>query len=86
MLIPDLETIISLFLNAQNDSTILLKVTFQEHLTSLLFNILEKFDKFFVTDAGPLLNLDQLVRMGTTLGPWMKFLVPEAGQEVDSEV
>ena len=46
MLIPDLETIISLFLNAQNDLIILLKgkVTFDEPLTSLLFNILEKFD------------------------------------------
>ena len=86
MLIPDLETIISLFLNAQNDPTILLKVTFQEHLTSLLFNILEKFDKFFVTDAGPLLDLDQLLLGEDGEDPLKKLLVLVAGQEVDSEV
>ena len=86
MLISDLETILSLFLNAQNDLIILLKVTFEEPLTIFLFNILRKFDKFFVTDAGPLLNLDQLLLGQDGDDPWMKLLVLEAGQEVDSEV
>ena len=65
---------------------LLLKVTFEEPLTSLLFNILEKFDKFFVTDAGPLLDLDQLLLGEDGEDPLKKLLVLVAGQEVDSEV